>query len=71
MYKILDATFQNGNLILSEKLSPALEGKSFKVIHLERDDLDRKKQQFLRLVDKHSFKLPGDYQFNREQLHER
>lgn len=35
MTKILQATYSNGNLVLNEKLSPALEGKQVKVTILE------------------------------------
>lgn len=30
-----------------------------------------KKQAFFQAVKKHSFKLPGGYKFNREEIHER
>jgi hypothetical protein len=63
--------FPDGDLILNEKLSATMEGKSFRVILLEESDIERKKQQFLELVAKHSFKLPSDYQFNREEIYER
>lgn len=71
MYKISQAVYQDGNLILSEKLHPAMEGKSLKVIILDTDDLEVKKERFFRLVDRHAFALPQDYQFNREELYER
>lgn len=31
MYKVLQATCQNGNLIFTEQLSPELEGKNLKL----------------------------------------
>lgn len=71
MYKILEVLYQNGNLILKEKLSPTMEGKSLKVLLLENDDTGRKKEVFLNSVNKHSFKLPKNYQFNREEIYER
>ena len=71
MYKILEALCQNGNLILKEKLSTTMEGKRFKVILLENHQDARKKEYFLNSVNKHSFKLPDDYQFNREEIYER
>jgi hypothetical protein len=49
MYKILEASCHNGDLILNEKLSATMEGKSFRVILLEESDIERKKQQFLEL----------------------
>lgn len=48
-----------------------MEGKTFKIVLIDMDEGDRKKQQFLQLVDKHSFSLSPDYQFNRDELHER
>ncbi|MDJ1177995.1 hypothetical protein PJF56_03865 [Roseofilum sp. BLCC_M91] len=71
MYKILNATYQNGNLILERKLESIREGQTFKVVLLETDELNLRKQHFLQLVDKHSFPLSQDAPFNREQLHER
>lgn len=71
MYKVLQATCENGNLVLSEKLGVELEGKQLKVILIEADVVESKKEQFFRLVDEHSFLLPEHYQFNREELHER
>ena len=71
MYQILEAFCQNGNLILDEKLSTTMEGKRFKIILLENHQDEQKKEHFLSLANKHSFKLPEDYQFNREEIHER
>ena len=44
MCKILQATCQNGNLIFSEQLSPELEGKKLKVILVEADAIEDKKE---------------------------
>lgn len=71
MYKVLQATYSNGNLILEEKLSSEMEGKNLKVIIVETDKLEAKKQRFFRLAEGHSFALPEDYKFNREELHGR
>jgi hypothetical protein len=71
MYKILNATYQNGHLILESKLESTLEGQTFKVVLLETNELNLRKQRFLQLVDKHSFHLSPDAPFNRDQLHER
>ena len=68
MYKILEATYHQGHLILKDQLSQSLEGKQIKIIILEESD--SKKDFFLEKVDKHCFKLPKDYQFNREELYE-
>ena len=68
MYKILEATYHQGNLILKDKLSESLEGKQIKIIVLESSE--HQKESFLEKVDQHSFKLPQDYQFNREELYD-
>ncbi|HAN73764.1 MAG TPA: hypothetical protein DDZ60_01305 [Planktothrix sp. UBA10369] len=71
MYKVIQATCNNGNLILSEKLSDEWEGKSFKVILVETDEIAVKKQRFFEFVAQHSLILPDNYKFNREELYER
>ncbi|MCL1464356.1 hypothetical protein [Argonema galeatum] len=71
MSKIFQATCNNGNLILDEKLSNEWEGKSFQVILVENDEIEVKKQRFFEFVERSSFTLPDDYQFNREELYER
>lgn len=68
MYKILEATYHQGNLILQNKLSDSLEGKQIKIIIL--DSFESPKESFLEKVDQHSFNLPQDYQFNREDLYD-
>ena len=68
MYKIIEATYHQGNLILKDKLSESLEGKKIKIIILEESN--SKKEDFLDKVEQHSFKLPQNYQFNREELYE-
>ena len=50
MYKILEATYHQGHLILKDKLSQSLEGKPIKIIVLEESD--SKKENFLEKVDK-------------------
>lgn len=68
MYKILEATYHQGNLILKDKLSESLQGKQIKIIILE--PFETKKETFLDQVDQYSFKLPQDYQFNREEFYD-
>jgi len=77
MIKIVQATCTNGELVLSEKLSPELEGKTIQILILEPtqstqtiDDGESKIHQFLEKVNKYSFLLPQDYQFNREEIYE-
>ena len=75
MTKILDATYSNGHLVLSETLPPDLEGKKLRVMILETPDEElspqARRQRFLDATAKHSFELPPDYKFNREELYER
>ena len=68
MYKVLQAICENGNLVFSEKLGLELEGKQLKVILIEADIVESKKEQFVKLVEEHSFVLPENYQFNRENM---
>lgn len=71
MYKISQAIYRNGSLILSEKLSSDMEGKHLKVIILDTDEVEAKREQFFHLVDKHAFVLPEDYRFDRDELYDR
>jgi len=71
MYKILQATYQNGHLVLNEKLSSEMEGRNLKLIILDTDSPQAKKEQFFRFIDTQAFALPEDYQFNREELYDR
>lgn len=81
MTKILEATYSNGNLILSESLNPDLEGKKLKVMILETDEgsqtedaeVDRraKVKRFLENAKQYSAQIPPDYKFDREELYDR
>lgn len=71
MNRILEATCHNGNLMLEEKLPESMEGKKIKIILVEDDSLEKRKAKFLELLDKHSFNLPENYQFNREEIYEK
>jgi predicted DNA-binding antitoxin AbrB/MazE fold protein len=81
MTKILEATYSNGSLILSESLNPDFEGKKLKVMILETDegsqtedaeaDRTAKVKRFLEHTKKYSFELPPDYKFNRDELYDR
>ncbi|MEH1871283.1 hypothetical protein [Nostoc sp.] len=77
MLKIVQATCTNGELVLSEKLSPELEGKTIQFLILEPsqstqtiDDGESKIHKFLEKVNNYSFRLPQDYQFNPEEIYE-
>jgi hypothetical protein len=79
MTQILRATCINGNLVLSEKLSPAMEGKRLKVIVQEATEAEQAEdftadQKFAAFIDhakQYSAKLPANYKFNRDELYER
>lgn len=80
MSKVIQATYQDGSLVLDEKLDAALEGKKLRVMLLDDSDeevieteqtLEPRKQRFPEQLQQHSFKLPENYVFNREELHER
>jgi hypothetical protein len=77
MLKIVQATCTNGELVLNEKLSPELEGKSVQIMIFEPSEStqtvnyrESKIQQFLARVNNYSFHLPPDYNFNREEIYE-
>jgi hypothetical protein len=80
MTKILQATYSNGNLVLSESLDPALEGKRLRVLvmdpqetveNLNSGQQVEQVQDFLAWAKQISFQLPSDYKFDRDELHER
>ncbi|WGV26253.1 hypothetical protein [Halotia branconii] len=78
MLQIIQATCTNGELILNEKLSSELEGKTIKIMIIEPseytqaiDSEESKIQQFLAQVNNYSFQLPADYKFNRDEIYER
>jgi hypothetical protein len=75
MNKILQATYRDGNLILEERLDSILEGKKLTLILVDSEpmenNLEGRKQKFLDLAKQYSAKLPADYQFDREEAHER
>jgi hypothetical protein len=75
--KFLEATYTKGNLILSEALSPDLEGKKLRVLILETPETDEeltreeKLTRFLEHAKQVSFKLPKDYKFVRDEIYDR
>lgn len=72
MSMIFKATCQNGQLILEEKLPDSLEGKQVKIMLIDNDDqeIEQKKAEFFKLASRHSFPLPDDYKFNRDELYD-
>ncbi|MBE2198930.1 MAG: hypothetical protein IAE79_09995 [Anaerolinea sp.] len=71
MYQILQATYQDGRLILNKKLNARMEGKLLNVVVFEAGEGDGKKEQFLQFVDQHPIQLSETYTFNREELYDR
>lgn len=78
MLQIIQATCTNGKLVLSEKLSSELEGKTIQIMIIEPSEStqgidyeESKIQQFLDRVNNYSFPLPPDYKFNREEIYDR
>ncbi len=78
MTQILEATYTNGKLVLSEALNADLEGKTLRVMILDSETetepaIDRaaKINRFLEHASNHSFNLPPDYQFDREEIYDR
>jgi hypothetical protein len=78
MVKIVQATCTNGELVLSEKLNPELEGKTLQIMIFEHSEShetmnsrETKIKEFLAQVNKYSFEIPSDYKFNREEIYDR
>jgi hypothetical protein len=72
MYQILQATYQDGKLILEEELNATLAGKRLQILVMPAtEDLETQKAQFFDRLRTHSVKLPEGYQFNREDLYDR
>ena len=69
MIQFMQATYQNGQLVLKEKLNEALEGKTLNIIVITEEAMAHKKEHFLNFVDSVAFSLPSDYRFNRDELH--
>ena len=78
MNKFLRATYHDGNLVLDEKLDTALEGQKLTLILVEAEssspleiEQTGRTQRFMEWAQQYSAKLPSDYQFDREEAHER
>lgn len=71
MYQILQATYQDGRLILNKKLNKKLEGKLLNVVVFEAGESGNKQEQFFQFVDQHPIQLSESYTFSREELYDR
>jgi hypothetical protein len=45
--------------------------KELNIIILTAEDTSKRKERFFESVKKHSFKLPPDYKFDRDEMNER
>jgi len=71
MQLVMNATYKDGVLVPDRSLGADKEGKKFKIILVEEDRSTVKRERFFRFVKAHSFHLPEDYFFDRDELHER
>lgn len=71
MQLVMNATYKDGVLVPDRSLGADKEGKKFKIILVEEDRTTAKRERFFRFVKAHSFHLPEDYRFDRDELHER
>ncbi len=71
MIQFMQATYQDGQLILKQKLNEATEGQTLNIIVITDKTVPHKKDHFLNFVDNITFPLPSDYHFNRDELHAR
>lgn len=71
MHIMLEAIYRNGVLVPDRSLGAENEGKKFKLIVVEEKVPATEIELFLRFVEAHSFNLPGDYRFNRDEIYER
>jgi hypothetical protein len=71
MQVVMNATYKDGALVPDRSLGADKEGKKFKIILVEEERSAVKRERFFRFVKAHSFHLPEDYCFDREELYER
>ena len=71
MIQFMPATYQNGHLILKQKLHETLEGQTLNIIVITGEAVTEKKERFLNFANKYAFNLPADYHFNRDELQAR
>ncbi|NJN97328.1 MAG: hypothetical protein HC875_26225 [Anaerolineales bacterium] len=71
MTPILQATYQDGRLVLDQPLQDVVEGQTLRVMILDSDHPALKKERFLNAVARYNFDLPADYYFNRDEFHAR
>ncbi len=70
MTTIVEATYRDGVLVPDRSLGADKEGKRFKLIVVEEAEYVTSKERFLQFVKSHSFDLPDDYRFDRNEIYE-
>ncbi len=65
---ILEATYRDGVLVPDRSLGAEKEGKKFKIIVVDEKESQAKMDQFFQFVRDHSFSLPEDYRFSRDEI---
>lgn len=71
MQLILEATYREGVLVPDRSLGAENEGKKFKLIVVEEQELGPGRDRFFQFVREHRFNLPEDYRFSRDEIYER
>ena len=65
---VVSAVYENGQFIPANKPDNLTNGEQVKLVLLEAGNA-AKKDAFFGFVEKHSFPLPGNYTFHREESH--
>jgi hypothetical protein len=68
VYLVTEATYKDGVLIPDQPLGDEKEGRRFKIIVVAEEHSAAKRDRFFCFVKSHSFNLPEDFRFNREEL---
>ncbi|MFH1117866.1 MAG: hypothetical protein V1792_28425 [Pseudomonadota bacterium] len=71
MAEILEAVYRDGVLVPDRSLGAAREGKKFKLIVIEQEESEDRRESFFQFVNNHRFDLPVDYRFDRDEIHKR
>jgi hypothetical protein len=71
MQLILEATYSGGVFVPDRSLGPENEGKKFKLIVVEEQELEPRRDRFFQFTKDHRFNLPEDYRFSRDDIYDR
>jgi|GEM_PF-5778323 len=61
MQLVLEATYKNGVMVPDRPLGPEKEGKRFRLILVEQEELSLKRDRFFHYSRSNILKLPQDY----------